>query len=115
MTLLNQAIFEANDGYSKKVKDLEGCLAEDDFELEKITTDLEKISTDLDFNRRVHYNTTEEDLGLEAQCNEVFEEKESLIAEKMRIGALTKQVEDFGGSYVSLYKSSDDYEESQAS
>ena len=51
MVLVNQAIFEAKDGYSKKVKVLEGRLTKDDLDLEKMTTELEKLLTNMDHNR----------------------------------------------------------------
>ena len=108
-TAKSVAIYEAKDDYSKKVKDLEGRLVKDDLELEKMTTELEKLSTDLDHDRRIHYTTTEEDLDLQAKCNEVFVEKESFMKEKMRQNALRKQVKDEGGSLISFYKSSDEY------
>src|SRR5436190_261326 len=115
MVLVNQAIFEAKEGYSKKVRDLKVCIAKESFELERMTTDLGKLSTDFEYTERFLYNSTEEGHGLDAQCADVRGEKESFLAEKIRINALKQHVEDYDGSYVSMYKDSEDFEESLAS
>src|SRR4051812_47877438 len=88
---------------------------EDDLELERMTTELEQLSTDLDHDKRIHFAATEEDLNWKEKCSEVFVENELFMEEQMRQNALTRQVEDVGGSLISYYKRSDGWEESHAS
>src|SRR3954470_13663235 len=52
---------------------------------------------------------------VDALCNSVFDESESFLAEKLKMNAFMKHVEDHKGDPVLIFKDSTEFEESLAS
>src|SRR3954469_9084194 len=114
MVLVNQAIFEAQDGYTKKVKDLKERVAGKSLSLEEATTELENRFNDLKFHKRQLLDSCEACHNVDATCACVREEGDSFIAEMIKMNAFKKHVEDHKGDPILIFKDSAEYEESLA-
>src|SRR3954470_3963561 len=115
MVLMDQAIFEAQEGYTKKVRDLKENVAKKSLSLEESTTELENRLKDLKFHKRQLLDSSKACLNVDAMCNSVFDESESFLAEKLKMNAFKKDVEDHKGDPVLMFKDSTEFEESLAS
>ena len=115
MVLVNQAIFEAEEGYTRKVKELKEKVAGKSLGVEESIAELDNRLNDLKFHKHQLHDSTEARLNMGAMCDSVSEESDSFLAEVIRMNAFQKNVEEHKGDPVSVFKDSMEYKGSLAS
>src|SRR3954465_9107629 len=115
MVLVNQAIFEAEEGYTRKVKELKEKVTGKSLGVEESMAELESRLNDLKFHKRQLQDSSEARLNLGAMCDSISEESDSFLGEVIKMNAFKKHVEEHKGDPVSVFKDSMEYKESLAS